>query len=334
MSLALPPVRIATAHVFGAPLRRVDHNAGRERLLSWIVDRVATNPAWAALDALLLPAGYLALEAPLGPMPSHLRHQHLSQSAISFACRSAATRLAWIADTLLVVGIDTRPYLRGFSGDQMMVAWRGDAIVGSARKVFPSPVDTAPGRRRPLLLFDHDADDPARIVSLSGGRQALLCVCYDAFVFSELAVGPTGKRANLRHLWKGKHAIIEPDADERAAFLDRHGRLIGEHRPDVALVGVHGFDQPGRETRWQRHGIAVASAGLGGGLAVGAAHYRWWLPEPDDLGHSTLASKDVARRHLKLGLNRPGRKLQATNAMFVAVPGSPHLAATIRLFEG
>lgn len=334
MPLASPPVRIAAAHVFGAHLRQVAHNDGRLRLLSWIVDNIATNTAWARLDALLLPAGFLALEAPLGPMLSDARHATLAQSPISFACRTAAMSLARAGDALLVLGVDTRPYLRGYAGDQMMVAWRGDAIVGSARKVFPTAADTAPTKRRPLLLFEHDADDPARVVTLSGGGKALLCVCYDAFVFSELALGPTGKRANLRRIWTADGAVIEPDHDERAGFLSRYQRLIAEHRPGVALVGIHGFDQPGRETRWQRHGMAVASAGLGGGLSVGAAHYRWWLPEPDDLDQSTLASQGVGRQHLKLGLNRPSRKLRATDGMFVSVPGSPHLAATIRLFEG
>lgn len=333
MSLASPPVRIATAHVFGAHLRQVAHNDGRERLLSWIVERVAANPAWSSLDALLLPAGFLALEAPLGPLSSEARHALVAQSPISFACRTAAARLARAAGALLVLGVDTRPYLKGFSGDQMMLAWRGDAIAGSARKIFPSPADTALERRRPLLLFDHDPDDAARVVRLPSGQSALLCVCYDAFVFSELTLGPTGKQGNLRRLWTGKRSIIEPDSDQRTVFLKRHHRLISEQQPAVALIGVHGFDQPGRETRWQRHGIAVASAGLNGGLAVGAAHYRWWLPEPDDLGHSTLASYGVGHRHLTLGLNRPSRKARATDAMFVAVPGAPHLAATVRLFE-
>lgn len=334
MPLASPPVRIAAAHVFGAHLRQVVHNDGRVRLLSWIVDKIATKTDWARLDALLLPAGFLALEAPLGPLSSNARHSTLAQSPISFACRTAAMSLARTSDAVLVLGVDTRPYLRGFSGDQMMVAWRGDTIVGSARKIFPTAADTAPGKRRPLLLFEHDADDPARVVTLSSGRRALLCVCYDAFVFSELALGPTGKRANLRHLWTANGAVVELASEEQTVFLRRHQRLIAERRPDVALVGIHGFDQPGRETRWQRHGMAVASAGLRGGLAVGAAHFRWWLPEPDDLGQSTLASKGVGRQHLRLGLHRPSRKLRAIDGMFVAVPGSPHLAATIRLFEG
>lgn len=328
------PPRIASVHVQGGPAKRPDQNEGRGRLLNWIVEKLCFEADWGQLDALVLPAGFFWLELALGPLESAGRAQVIEGSAIAFECRKAGERLATSCGALLVIGIDTRRAAKGFSGDQFMAAWLGDRIVGSARKVFPSEKDTALTKKHSYLLFAADADDPARIVDLPGGGRALLLVCYDAFLFSEIARGPTSRRASMRYIADSKDNGRPTTAQERKALLERFAALVEHEKPAVALIAVHGFEQPGRDTRWQRHGIASASAGLGGGLAVGAAHYGSWLPDPDDLEQSTLASAGVSPTHLMQGLHRTARKLAARDALYVEVPGSPGLCAVVRLFQG
>jgi hypothetical protein len=328
------PPRIASVHVLGAPPKRPDKNEGRARLLNWIVEKIDFEADWGSFDALLLPAGFFRLEAALGPLDSQGRARAVDGSAIAFDCRKAAERLAQTCGALLVIGIDTRRYMRGFSGDNIMVAWLGDRVVGSARKVFPPAQATALTRRRPCVTFAADADDPARIVDLPSGGRALLLICYDAFLFSEIARGPTARRASMRYLADGKDGGRASSSSERDDLVERFAALVEDRKPAVALIAIHRFKKPGRDTFWQRHGIAGASAGLGGGLAVGAAHYRSWLPDPDNLGQSTLASAGVNPGHLFDGLHRKARKLAANDAFFAEVPGSPGLCALVRLFEG
>ena len=324
--------RVVAVHVLGQPHRRADLNDGRERLLSRVVNHL-TALSWGVIDAVLFPAGFFTLELALGPRAADERHAAIAGSEISFACRTAAERLWRATGALLVVGIDTRPYARGFKGDQMMFAWQGEDIVGSARKFFPSPLEVGSQQRR-YPLFEHDFGDPERFVKLGCGDTAILCVCYDVFAFSERVVGPTWKTGNLRlaDIRPGRREPIEgPNPTD---LFKRFDQAVTEMAPTVALIAVHGFEQPGRETRWQRHGIASGSAGLGGGLSVGAAHFRWWLPDEEDPLHCTLASRGVGVRHLTLGLKRRARKHESASAAFVTVPGSPHLAAVLRLFEG
>ncbi|MDQ2859332.1 MAG: hypothetical protein M3T55_01095 [Pseudomonadota bacterium] len=328
------PPRIAAVHVRGGPAKRPDQNEGRGRLLNWIVEKVSFEAGWGRLDALLLPAGFFRLEVALGPLDSMARAQAIEGSAIAFECRKAAERLARSCGALLVLGIDTRRAAKGFSGDQFMAAWRGDAIVGSARKVFPSAKDTAPAKKWPYLLFAADADDMARIVDLPSGGRALLLVCYDAFLFSEIARGPTSRRASMRWVADGQEHGRRTVSAERNGMIEKFEALVGREKTTVALIAVHGFEQPGRDTRWQRHGIASASSALGGGLAVGAAHYQEWLPDADELDQSTLASAGVGSGHLLQGLHRTAHKLAAKDALYVEVPGSPDLCAVVRLFQG
>ncbi len=328
------PPRIAAVHVWGGPAQRPDQNDGRGRLLNWIVEKVSFEAGWGRLDALLLPAGFFRLELALGPLDNLARARAIEGSEIAFECRKAAERLARSCGALLIIGIDTRRAAKGFLGDQFMAAWLGDAIVGSARKMFPSARDTAPGKKHPYLLFAADADDIARIVDLPSGGRALLLVCYDAFLFSEIARGPTSRRASMLWVADGPEGGRRTVAAERDGMVERFEALVGREKPTVALIAVHGFEQPGRDTRWQRHGIASASAALGGGLAVGAAHYQEWLPDADDLKQSTLASAGVGSGHLLQGLHRTSRKLTAKDALYVEVPGSPGLCAVVRLFQG
>jgi hypothetical protein len=319
-------------HVLGRPLKSSKRNAERAVLLAAIVQEILARLDWHPLDAVLLPAAYFRFDADLGACTSGQRGKRIERSEFADACRIAAGKLQEACGAVLVIGADTLPRA-GFSGDQFMAAWGPDGVVGSARKVFPSRGDSWPAQGKPYRLFEHDADDPARFIRLGHGGKALLCLCYDAFAFSELARGPTSSRAAMRFLGT-RDGGRDLSSDERDELLGRFAALIEREKPDVALITVHGFDQPGRETRWQRHGIASTSAGLGGALAVGAAHFRYALPDAETLDHAPLASLGVPTRHLTQGLHRTARKLAAEDGFLVKVKGAPHLRAVVRVFQG
>jgi len=99
----------------------------------------------------------------------------------------------------------------------------------------------------------------------------------------------------------------------------------------MALACIHNFDAPGRDSYWQRHGIAYASAALGGGLALGAAHFNYTLPAA---GSSTLAAFKVRRSHLSAGAHRPAHRHEALASVFIEGDGRDKPRALIRLFEG
>jgi hypothetical protein len=298
------------------------------KLLAWLCNELQAV-GWGRADAVLLPAGFLHDEVVLGPFAYGPRKQAIFSTPTGCALRRASERLASVNGAVLVVGLDTRPYLRGFRGDQMMIAMEDGVIIGVARKTFASPIDTRKLGQRSYLAFEHDATEHGRVIALPSGDRAVLCPCYDAFIFGRMAGRPEAR-------WQYIASRDEPTPRSPSAAGDLYGSLLHHvmaAKPKVALVGIHGFDQPGRDTRWQRHGIACASAALDGGAAIGAAHFRYQLPDPDRQDHSSLASVGVKRSHVTAGLHRKARKLAATDSFSLAVPGSPNLAATVRLFE-
>jgi hypothetical protein len=107
--------------------------------------------------------------------------------------------------------------------------------------------------------------------------------------------------------------------------------LLKESRPDMALACIHDFDAPGRDSYWQRHGIAYASAALGGSLALGAAHFRYALPAA---GSSTLAALGVRRSHLSAGAHRQAHRHEPLASVLIESDGRDKPKAHIRLFEG
>ncbi|RYZ87124.1 MAG: hypothetical protein EOP04_12415, partial [Proteobacteria bacterium] len=128
------------------------------------------------------------------------------------------------------------------------------------------------------MLDRADADGMARFVPLPCGRTAILCVCYDSFVFSELALGPTTKLRAMRYRTDPVDGWDNLKPATSWQWISDLRARIGEHRVSVVLNPVHGFEREGSDVFWHRHGLAVASSGIGGGMAVGAAHYRDALP--------------------------------------------------------
>lgn len=325
------PLRLVSVNVRGRNTKQPGHLTGRSKLLRLAVEAII-EAGWSRLGAVVFPAGFLPAQLALGPLSSASRSQALELSQVGAACAPVAQRLIECTGAILVVGVDTPSYHPEFSGDQTMVAWGASGVVGLARKIFPSDGDTNEWRNRPLLIYPDDADAPGRVVKLADGSRSLLCACYDAFIFGQLRNDSRPPWPAIRFIAEGRLGWRWARTSDRQAILSRFRALIATARPTLALIGVHGFERSGREVYWQRHGIASASAGLGGGIAVGAAHFRD-LPDVEDPSSGALAAVGVNRRHLAHGIFRRARRALPASSLAIAVPGSPHLAAVIRLFE-
>lgn len=324
------PARIASVCVAGRPVRRLSQNENRTELLSKVVREIARR-GWTDLDALLFPAGYFKLDAWLGPQAPDVRHSMLQLSDELSVCRAAAKKLQRRSPgCLVVVGVDGTKPDRVWSGDQLVVAFSPDAPVGWARKVFASDRDTNGEERHPYLLFRDDFGDRNRFVTLANGEVACLNACYDAFAFSELASGPTRKRRGLRYL-ANERSYEDLWSDDVAYLMRRLKANIERHSPTVNLVAIHGFERPGSEVLWQRHGLATASAAISGGLTVGAAHFTETLPSGND---APLAAFGVRPEHLDLGCERPACAHSPLDVFDVALPWDARQRAVVRLFEG
>jgi hypothetical protein len=134
----------------------------------------------------------------------------------------------------------------------------------------------------------------------------------------------------VRYLDDGPNVHDPPSPARRRELLGEWRRLIVGNKVDVALAAIHEFEAPGRDSYWQRHGIAFASAALGGGLALGAAHFRNALPEAEA---STLAAFGVGRRHLTLGAHRTACQHHPIASFIMEGDGREKPAAIARLFE-
>ena len=324
------PARIVAVCVSGRPASRESSNAARFELMA-LIAREISRRKWRDLDAVLFPAGFIWSDVWFGPLHTLERYEALDSGDVGDAGRSMARKLSRRSPGChVIVGIDTRKPNYGFRGDQLVAAFDHLGATGTARKIFPVDGDTNGWGRAPYLLFDDDPGDPARIIALPSGAQALLSVCYDAFVLAELEIGPTAKRRALRYFSDWTDAWRGPETGETNRYLARLDRLIATEQPTINLVAIHGFERPGRELRWQRHGIATASAALGGALTVGAGHYNLALPHHFE--RQPLASAGVAREHLGLASRRPAATHSPSKGFFLTLPGPHNLRALVRLY--
>ena len=172
-------------------------------------------------------------------------------------------------------------------------------------------------------------------MTLANGSRALLCACYDVFGVAEAIIGPTARTRYIRYLapdqrYDGAGAGFVAVRQRLAA---EWGRLLVDQRVDVALTAVHRFQQPGRDIFWQRHGLATASAALGGGLAVGAAFFSDRLPNGRSRWNSPLAACGVPMEHLNQGLHRPARRFEPIMALTINGHRNGKPRALVRLFD-
>src|SRR5918993_1555213 len=326
--------RIASASVFGRPAELVYDSHYRATWLKAMAQAITQCPNWAPLDALLLPGGYFRLEQSNGFLPPEERHHVLNTSFIGKTCRQVSRTLhRTFPGVALVVGIDCEPLSDQFRGDQLTVAWRAGKLVGVGLKVFPSEADTDGKKSPPMRCYALDYDNPARVITLRSGNKALLCSCYDAFGVRAKAGGSKDILRAIRYLTDANGQAVDPPSyRQRRALLNRWSNFIDASGVNVALATTHNFEQPGRDLYWQRHGIASASAAIGGGLVVGAAHYMEALPT--DPCRSPLAACAVPKSHIRAGLARQAHPLAPVAALTLTGTLGPTPKALLRLYEG
>lgn len=319
--------RIAAVCVRGQRCKTIARNPKRLELADSIVSALLEHP-WQPLDAVLLPAGFLRLPASIADLDFAGRAEALARTRIGRALIRQCRRLeAAFPGILIVTGIDGDG--RDEGDDQLCVAFGARGVVGVARKLFPTDHDTRnPERAVTPRLADYDC--PGRIVALPSGRRAALCACYDVFGFHEGPDTLSARTRAIRHIHDGSRVLADDEdgftALRRAALASWQARWRGAGA-DLALAAIHGFEQPGRDGYWQRHGMACAAAALGG-ASIGAAHFEDGLPEP---GSSTLAAVKVPKAHLKAGPYRRAHALAP--AAWVTLRKGGREAALIRLFQ-
>jgi hypothetical protein len=278
--------RIATYCHQGRDMKGLTDNAARRAVMADVAGEIAARRDWRGLDAVVFPGGFLS-EPP-------------GRTAKAFINKLARHS----PGVQLVVGVDN------IYGEQLALAFNSQGLSGGARKIFPVGEDVDAKTMPPITLHETDFATPSRFIKLRRGAMALLCVCYDMFGLTDAVRGET-KRLAKATFAKDSAGRVFTDRKEMQPLLQksfaRHRELIARYKPEVALATIHRFKGPGRDSFWQRHGIASASAALRGGFAVAAAHYMNGLPGPDAI---PLAAAGVPSSHLESGAHRPARGLQ------------------------
>lgn len=278
---------------------------------------------------IIFPGGFFYLSQHVGHLGFEDRKSVIEASPIGAACQNGLALLntpLW--KPLLVVGIDSAKKARqgcsADNGDQLCVAFNNTGVAGIGRKIFPDDYE--------LLDYVTYADDfrgQTRIVCLPDGRKAVLCACYDMFGIAETPEHVTKRTKNIKYVGEGNVLVADPDEpghrEVRDGLVRKWADMLKRENVSVGLAAIHQFDQPGRDLYWQRHGVAVASASLNGGLALGAAHFVERLPEADK---STLAAVGVPQSHLADGLNRKPHAMKPIESLHIDTPNGSALIRT------
>ena len=327
---AARPARLVSVNLVGSPALICTTTEVRLDLMVSIA-RAIRRRGWTDLDAVVFPAGFLRTDHWLAPMPSTSRREALDQSIVGDVARVAASKLnEGSPGCVFVVGIDTPRYLPWrFRGDQAAAVFNVSGCIGVTRKVFPVDGDTNEWGRLAYLLDKQDAVSDDRFIPLPNGQWSMIAVCYDAFVTSELALGPTGKLRAMRYRTDPVDGWAEFEPADRHDWLNGLREQIALHAPRVLLNPIHGFTRPGGCRYWQRHGLASASSYLNGALCVGAAHFKSELPRPHQ---SWLASGNVPLTHLKQANLRRSHEKRPQDAFELKVRNSQR-RALVRLFQ-
>lgn len=320
---------IATVCYRGYKARSTTTTSKRESDLFQLV--LAINQSTLRPQAIIFPGGFFFLNQHIGHLPYPERKRVIESSSIGFTCRASLAMLNTIppSEPLLVVGIDTAKRPRhgcsSDSGDQLCVAFDKTGVVGIGRKIFPDDYE----------LFDHvsyakDFTGLGRVVGLPDGRKAVLCACYDMFGIAESPARVTKRTRNIKYIGEGKNFVAEPGeakhAEVRTGLVQGWADMLKREGVSVGMAAIHQFGRPGLDKYWQRHGVGVASAALGGGLAIGAAHFVEALPAVDK---STLAAVGVPQSHLADGLRRKHYAIRPVESFHIT---TKHGTALVRSF--
>ena len=282
-------VRVASCSVRGLPDTYSDRrNARRCHLLGEIVESLRED---APVDALVLPGGYFVEGRPNVYLDKSFEERCKLQKAASFAedvlCAAEALDRQR-AGALLIFGVDTGKKGKDPQGDQLCVAWSARGPVGIGRKVFPTEWEGCNG----LVVNVDDFAAQDRLVPV-GDHLVLLCACYDGY---GVANSPD-KSKYIREIVSGGKRLTRGGGGTAKVFrqelkngLADWARLV--ERATAAAIAIHRFGgdgQPFSTSYWRRHGIATASARLGG-WAVAGANFDVRLPHP---GVDVLAAHRV-----------------------------------------
>ncbi|WP_374303806.1 hypothetical protein [Ferrovibrio sp.] len=299
-------------------------------LLGQVIATMRANRTWLKADAIVLPGGFLRLRRPIGHLPAPERALSI---AVDPTIKAAQALLATLQETspgcLLITGVLADPSDARQRVEQVCVALSASKVVGMARKIFPTRGESRGRKCTTPNVEDYRSRE--RLVTLPSGHKVLLSACYDLFGLSETTDDPSMRYHAIRRLRSGSQILGmgEPGfRNLRRQCLQNWADMLKAEAPPVAIATIHGFERPGLDGFWQRHGIAAASASLNGGLAVGAAHFEDWLPEP---GQSTLASNGVPKRHLTAGTGRKAHRLAPKDSFSIEQKGEQ--LALVRLFE-
>ncbi|MGE0271517.1 MAG: hypothetical protein AB7M05_17735 [Alphaproteobacteria bacterium] len=299
------PSRIVTICVGGIRPRKPSENDRRIRILNQAIEAVVASN-WHPLDAVVFPGGFFRIRGPFANLEFGRRAAAIEATEAGKALKRGVLRLQTAsARALLVTGMDAACLGLGEREDQLCVAFGEAGVTGLARKIILTNRDGQ--GRRPLVPAVADYESKQRFVVLPNGGKAVLCACYDVFGF-DVAPDVSGAKVRaIRAIRTGRGIIKKGEpgfSTLRAACLRNWDRLWREERPAVAISSAHGFDRPGLDGYWQRHGVAACSAALGGKLVVTAAHFYDYLP-PE--GVSPLAAHRIGQRYLSQGHRRRAR---------------------------
>lgn len=320
--------RLAALCVLGDTASSAQDNKARIDLLHALEEALQKHHDWHPLDAILLPGGFFWLSTALETAPFDRRATRIRQSSFAEPIFAVLHRLSEHSPGIkLITGVMAQSRDKRERTEQACVAFDQQAVVGVARKIFPTYAESR-GRRVMSPVID-DYSSPHRFVTLTNGSVAALHACYDLFGTADLGTGGDTRRAAIRTMRSARGRFTERDDGfrlDRAYRISQWHALLSERAPDVLLTSIHGFQRPGLDGYWQRHGIARASAALSGALALGAAHFLKALPESG----STLASYRVPRIALTAGVSRRAYSLAPVATLSVSASG---IDSRLRLFE-
>ena len=313
----------------GVPARSMKDNTDRLAMLPELVRLLKKHPEW-DLDAIVLPGGMFRLSRTLGATNFERRKAILLKEQITNPIREALDQLDMLSPGLtLTTGVLATPRDISERTEQSCLAFRLGGLVGAARKIFPTRQESR--GRRFVSPFVDDFSTRSRVIALSRGSMALLNACYDVFGVADLSGNTMNRRHAIRRLLTGRGTLSIGSAGfkaQRDDCLSAIRGVVSSTDLRALLVSIHGFEQPGRDGYWQRHGIARASAARGGALVVAAAHFKKGLPAPD---MSTLAAYGVPRSQIADGASRRAHILKPAHSAILETPGG--LRGLLRVFR-
>ncbi len=313
-------MRLASCSFRGLPC--ASQNGQRRRLLRSVTEGLMEQQP--QVDAVVLSGGYFVqpikpnsyLDLSFEERCELLREAHFAQDVMEAAQALDRRRKG----ALLIFGVDTAK-LKNPMGDQLCVAWSAEGPVGIGRKVFPTEYEGQCG----FIVNLEDYGTEKRVVSI-GATRVLLCACYDGYGISN----QPDKSGYVSRISVSGGIFCKHDAEFREFLhcgLSNWRGLVG--KANAAAVAIHQFGDENRDgfstNYWRRHGIATASAKLGGGWVVAGANFAGRVPAA---GVDVLAAHEVPERHLWEGQRRKAQDAKPTRD-YLAANG----AVRVRLFD-